>query len=71
MQLAVEVAIATMQEREKLADAAEEGARLQVQRKERYQKEVQLNDLLTPCKPRLAELLGCSLDGRIHPPHSV
>ena len=60
-----------MQEREKLADAAEEGARLQVQRKERYQKEVQLNDLLTPCKPRLAELLGCSLDGRIHPPHSV
>lgn len=56
---------ALLQERDRLADAADDGTRLQLQRKERNAKQTQLDTLLNNRRVKLANLLECSSNGTL------
>ena len=55
------------QERDKLAVTADDGARLQLMRKERNQKQTQLDMLVNNRRQRLTALIACVSTGRSAP----
>ena len=56
--------LSDLQERDKLAAAAEGGTRLRLKKQEMLQKQTQIDDLLRNRQAKLCTLLGCNPAGK-------